>query len=78
MPRLRLGQTKPRVYWVLGDLALIVKWLGLEADHSLASSGKIKSELSCTSTHSTCLHDMYMDDFYFNSSVSTVTRLWMG
>jgi hypothetical protein len=65
-----------------GGLSLAVKWLGLEADRSLSLSAEVKHEWSCTSTHPTCLCDMYRDDVYFtitqDSSVGTVTRLRMG
>jgi hypothetical protein len=48
--RLALGSTKPPVRWVLGALSLGLEWLGCEADHSPASSTKVKNMLSYTST----------------------------
>jgi len=50
MSRLALGSTQPLIHCVLGTLALGLKQLGHEADHSCPSSAEVKNEWSYTST----------------------------
>jgi hypothetical protein len=50
MSRIALETNQPPIQWVLGDLSLMVKWLGFEADCSPPSSSKVKNMWSYTST----------------------------
>jgi hypothetical protein len=49
--RLALGPIEPLIQWAPRALSLGVKWLGLEADHSRASSAAFSNGWSCNSPH---------------------------
>jgi hypothetical protein len=50
MPILALWPTRLLIQWVLAAVSLGVRWLGLEADHSPPSTGKVKSAWNYTFT----------------------------
>jgi hypothetical protein len=60
MSRTALGPIHPPIQWVLGVLSWGIKQLGHEADHSPASSAKVKVAWSYTSTPPIHLHGMVL------------------
>lgn len=54
-----------------------VKWLGLDDDHSLPSSAKIKKEWSNTSASALCIHTSDRDNFSFSFVKITYSLVWV-